>query len=813
MSLTLWKELMPQKIKTIYYYKLSEGAESMLDEHSVIQQRDINHLSLQLRNDYYNATADRTEKYITPYGGHMTESIGAWPEFILKGTFCKRSSKGLCSPCFYSRFPLSKTNRDEYVNMIKDQISYITNNFEDLVIRSQHGQAIQNSKDVSLVLTPTGSFFDAHEFPVDVRIEMEQALVKLSEYYEINIQLHIESHCEDLIDYNVLDVKHINELELLKRLNTRVIVGFESANEYARNVLYNKNLKLPIFESAIEKIRSAGLIPGAFVFAGLFAYNDAQTHNDVISTVKYLLSCNVFPVIMFQNNQPYTISDVLLKKDKISLIEPLTVARIVSDIIKLLQEYNSYWLIADPKGGPPEPNCHIFKNANFTCKSCSNAIYDSLVNLRVTRNKNVYLKCYETIKQCDCYKKYSEYIVSLPVDLNSAKTKADILLQECHQNIILYLESKKKQLKLLELAKIKAELLCYGVRLDTCAIKNGTIKNSYLFDGGFVHAAHFLIDEIVVNTCVTESFCNKSPYEIAWENNHSVLMKNGNYVCNIDILPLPEWCLEEIDGRKIGDYFRPHSPNCISCCPKLKCTYYTDNEQCKFCSLGIHSDNGDLETKLPASVVSKMVKKALQNNPNYEIALSGGTCSSDDKSAVYFSEICNLITNYGTEKYDISVELAPPDNNTYIKQLFESGATAVIMNIEIANEELRREICPGKANIPLSRYFEAFEYAVSIFGRGNVSSVLIAGIQPAEDIINICKELIPMGVVPTIIPFKPLDNCMMNDRPIVNPDEVLHIAEKVNEILQSEKLYAREQSGCTKCGGCSLESVFQLAYQ
>ncbi len=367
-------------------------------------------------------------------------------------------------------------------------------------------------------------------------------------------------------------------------------------------------------------------------------------------------------------------------------------------------------------------------------------------------------------------------------------------------------------MRLTEIAKIKADLLCYGVRLETRAKEISTIKNSYLLDGGFVHAAHFLIDGIVINTCISEDFCKRSPYEISIENDESVLRRDGEFISRIEVLPLPDWCLEKVDGYMIGDYLRPHSPNCISCCPVLKCTYYANGTQCKFCSLGARADSNEFTAVLPVTTVVKMIEEALQYNSEYEIALSGGTCSSDDKSALYFSEICEMLKDHHDIQYEISVEMAPPDRDEYIEKLFDAGATALIMNIEIANEMLRKTICPGKSNILLSRYFSAMKKAVSIFGRGKVSSVLIAGIQPSEDILTLCKKLIPMGVVPTIIPFKPLDGCQMSEHPIASADEVLRIAEEVNELLRAEKLVAGNQGGCTKCGGCSLESVFQLTY-
>lgn len=412
----------------------------MLDERSVLQRDEINRLSLQLRTAYYDTHTEDLQSYSKPYGGAMTESIGAWPEFILKGTFCKRSSKGLCSPCFYSRFPLSKSSRSDYLEMVKEQVYYVTNNFEALVSNYQYGQAFTDSSSISLVLTPTGSFFDGFEFPIDIRLEMEQALVEIAESQKIDIQLHIESHCEDFIAYDVSNENSKKEINLLKKLNTRVVFGFESVDEYTRNVLYNKSLALSDFELAINKINSVDLSPGAFVFAGLFAHNDRQAHDDVISTVDYLLRQSVFPVIMFQNDQPYTITDVLLKNGKISLLEPLTVAWIISDIIGLLKKHPSYWLIADPIGGPPEPDCHIFKEAKITDQSCSASIYKALVDLRKNRILSKFSSVYEHIKNFECYERHKKYISSLPIDFKSAQTNTDMLLQECCQNISPYLK-------------------------------------------------------------------------------------------------------------------------------------------------------------------------------------------------------------------------------------------------------------------------------------------------------------------------------------------------------------------------------------
>ena len=411
----------------------------MLDECSIAQRDEINRLSLRLRKAYYDMPAVDLGEYDKPYGGEMTESIGAWPEFILRGTFCKRSSKGLCSPCFYSRSPFSKSSRSDYLGMAKSQVKYITSNFKTLVVDGQYGKP-HSGTPVSLVLTPTGSYFDNVEFPIDIRLEMEQDLVNIAQENNIDILLHIESHCEDFLEFDEKSESHKKELELLRKLHTKIIFGFESADEYARNVIYNKRLALSDFEDAVKKASNAGLTPGAFVFAGLFAYNDLQTHDDVISSVEYLTSNSVFPVLMFQNAQPYTITDLLLETGKITLLEPLTVAWIIADVIDLLEKNNSYWLIADPIGGPPKPDSHIFKNPIITPKKITDEIYDALVMLRKTRNTKNFTEYFNTIQEGISYPIYKKHLLGLPTGLKSAQTNTNALLQVCQHSIEQYLK-------------------------------------------------------------------------------------------------------------------------------------------------------------------------------------------------------------------------------------------------------------------------------------------------------------------------------------------------------------------------------------
>lgn len=352
-----------------------------------------------------------------------------------------------------------------------------------------------------------------------------------------------------------------------------------------------------------------------------------------------------------------------------------------------------------------------------------------------------------------------------------------------------------------ELIQLKAKLLCYGVKAGRNTQMYMKEINPYVLDKGFMHAAHFLVDNLVVNTCISEKFCQKSPFMIEVIDDRLELYEKDKYITEIEVLPLPQWCNDYVEGYRVGDYIRPHSPNCVACWPYLLCNYYTQGKQCQFCSMGSYH----IQTILPEYIVGKMIKKSLEYNPEYEVALSGGTCNEPDHSINYFAKVCENARKYGAEY--ISVETAPPSELSYISKLKYSGATAIIMNLEVADDNLRKLLCPGKSSISQLHYMYAYEEAVKAFGVGNVSCVLIAGIQKAEDIIKKSSELINLGVIPTIIPFKPLDGCLLKEYKTVVPDELITISEEIEKMLNMHGLLAADQKGCTRCNGCSLETV------
>lgn len=376
------------------------------------QQERITTLSRNLRYQYFHRHKDENCYFPTPHGiaGNLEESIGAWPEFIFRGTFCARTFAGFCSPCFYSQFPAEKSIKGlAYQDMIREQFNYVIEHFKELVVDRQIGKS--NPKEVSFVLTPTGSFFDNQEFPQHLRIEMLQGLVNVGVANSVSINLLVECHCKDWnkLDKNTSDSQ--KELNLLRLLHAKLLFGFESINEYTRNVLYNKHLELAEFEIAYQTVKEEGLTAGVFIFAGLFSMNDRDTVVDVCASIDFALEKGLTPVLMFQNVQQHTISELLFKAGKTTLLEPFTVLDITRHLVEEANKYpNADWLIADPKGGPPAPEYNIFDCARITSAENSDLIYHAICDLRLSKNTQEFLERAAAITYTENYKEYLCFI-------------------------------------------------------------------------------------------------------------------------------------------------------------------------------------------------------------------------------------------------------------------------------------------------------------------------------------------------------------------------------------------------------------------
>ena len=127
------------------------------------------------------------------------------------------------------------------------------------------------------------------------------------------------------------------------------------------------------------------------------------------------------------------------------------------------------------------------------------------------------------------------------------------------------------------------------------------------------------------------------------------------------------------------------------------------------------------------------------------------------------------------------------------------------MHLEAVTNTVRQRIMPGKAEVPLERYFSAFDAAVQVFGRGQVSTYILAGLGDSEDAIaQMSERLASVGVYPFVVPFVPIDGTPLAHHPKPDSAFMQRLYPRIGASLRKHGLHsANINAGCAKCGACS----------
>lgn len=354
-----------------------------------------------------------------------------------------------------------------------------------------------------------------------------------------------------------------------------------------------------------------------------------------------------------------------------------------------------------------------------------------------------------------------------------------------------------------DLVATKAEILCTGLRVDveaTSAIKK---INPYITNQKVIHGANLVLgNDICMLACVSEAFSNFSEYMLKYKDGNFELYKKESYHCECDVIPSPNWYKRTTsDGVLMADILRQHGFNTLVNIEYSGCDFIQVNEQCLFCCF----QNKDVPYSLKLKHISESIKAALEEKNSYQVGLSEGAILDPERGIYELSEVVKSIKQI-KNNMEISVEIVPPEKDEHIDLLVDSGVTAMIMNLELFDDNIRKLFCPGKSKIEKERYFHAWQYAIERLGYGQVSSVLLVGLERNDVTIKAAEKMVEMGVIPTLIPFKPYDLCYLHNFSLTSPKDLLLISRKVAKLLNEYNLDPCKQGGCTACGGCSLEA-------
>ena len=253
-----------------------------------------------------------------------------------------------------------------------------------------------------------------------------------------------------------------------------------------------------------------------------------------------------------------------------------------------------------------------------------------------------------------------------------------------------------------------------------------------------------------------------------------------------------------------------HSSDVLATTVLQNCIRYQNKTTtCQFCAIGqsLQAEK-TIAHKTPAQL-AEVATAAVELDGVKHMVMTTGTPNLTDRGARVLCESALAIKS--AVALPIQGQCEPPDDLGWFNRMRDSGMDALGMHLEAVEPAVRARIMPGKAAVTIEHYFRAFEAAVDVFGRGQVSTYILAGLgDTAASILTMCRRLIDRGVYPFVVPFVPISGTLLEDRPAPTADFMRRLLRELGAMLHAAQLNSRDiKAGCGRCGACSSLSGYE----
>jgi radical SAM protein (TIGR04043 family) len=320
------------------------------------------------------------------------------------------------------------------------------------------------------------------------------------------------------------------------------------------------------------------------------------------------------------------------------------------------------------------------------------------------------------------------------------------------------------------------------------------------------HKAVSLAGETVMVPIFTHAAAS-SPFELREDltGQGATLYRAGQRLARVGFARTPRfYALSTADGIPYHKLATLHAADVLATTVLQHCVRYGNRaSSCQFCAIGQSLEAGRTIAKKTPAQLAEVAQAAVELDGVRHMVLTTGTPPSDDRGAKLLSECAEAIT--ARVALPLQAQCEPPASFAWFRRLREAGVVSLGMHLEAVTEPVRRRIMPGKAEIGLETYFEAFERAVEVFGRGQVTTYILAGLgDSADEIVGCAQRLIALGVYPFVVPFVPIAGTPLAHHLTPEPELMEDVLSRVAALLGRAALRSQDiAAGCGRCGACS----------
>lgn len=290
----------------------------------------------------------------------------------------------------------------------------------------------------------------------------------------------------------------------------------------------------------------------------------------------------------------------------------------------------------------------------------------------------------------------------------------------------------------------------------------------------------------------------------------ATLERAGEAIARISFPLQPKfYSLSTADGIPYWKIALLHSQDVLATTVLQTCMRYDKATACQFCAIGQSLEAERTIARKTPTQLAEVAEAAVRLDGVKHMVMTTGTPHTGDRGAAYLAECSRAIA--ARVNLPIQAQCEPPDDFVWFERMKAAGVDSLGMHLEAVTSEVRFKIMPGKATVPVEYYFEAFAAAVKVFGWGQVSTYLLAGLgDDLNTLLEVCDRLIQVGVYPFVVPFVPITGTPLANHPAPKSEFMYSLYQQVGKLLQQAGMYSEEiKAGCAKCGACSALSTFE----
>ncbi|MHA1717096.1 MAG: radical SAM protein [Promethearchaeota archaeon] len=258
--------------------------------------------------------------------------------------------------------------------------------------------------------------------------------------------------------------------------------------------------------------------------------------------------------------------------------------------------------------------------------------------------------------------------------------------------------------------------------------------------------------------------------------------------------------VEPIPFKKIA---LVHGADCVATTINQTCKYWRQNKQCSFCAIEESLKSGQTLAKKTPDQLIAFVERARDEHRVKHYTLTSGTQDGPDGGAMEYIPFVKALKEQF--KYPVHVQIAPVRKLEFLDKLYYAGVDNIGIHVEVFPDSLRRQVCPGKAEIPLSRFEKNWDYAVDLFGSEQVESYVLVGM--GEDFTEFkagIELLIEHEVIPFVVPARPIKNTSFQKNLLEDYEALVKYYKYAGTRLHEQGLRPwKARAGCVRCGACS----------